>query len=144
MEAREEVVRLECKRQKTATASARERPPFYEKYSGYSAKDWLITTGEIMKRRDAEPRKEVAATPLRWGEEGALEHWRRGLVGAVQDWAAGSLDNVVTLLVRLVLHFKVSQWRLTHRTHRLHPSSPGSPPAPLPPSPIAIRSCARA
>ena len=77
-------------------------------------------------------------------EEGALEHWRRGLVGAVQDWAAGSLDNVVTLLVRLVLHFKVSQWRLTHRTHRLHPSSPGSPPAPLPPSPIAIRSCARA
>ena len=31
----------------------------------------------------------------------------RGLVGAVQDWACGSEENVITLLVRLISHFKL-------------------------------------
>lgn len=107
-EARAEVGRLEGKKQKTATSTAKERPPFYEKYSGYSLETWLNTTGEIMNRRAKVPQESVTATRLVEGREGALEHWRRGLVGTVQDWAVGSLENVVTLLVRLVSYFKVA------------------------------------
>ena len=51
MEARAEVARLEGKKQKTATPTAKERPPFYDRYSGYSTETWLNTTGEIMNRR---------------------------------------------------------------------------------------------
>ena len=43
----------------------------------------------------------------RTGASGALEHWRRGLVGAVQSWAEGSLENVVILVKRLIQHFNI-------------------------------------
>ena len=36
------------------------------------------------------------------GKEGALDHWRRGLVGAVQDWAEGSTQDAVCLIVSLI------------------------------------------
>ena len=105
-EARKELERLQAKKQKVA--AAKERPPFYEKYSSYSPEVWLSTTGEIMNARAITPKEGVDKPLPRTGEHGALEHWRRGLVGCVQDWAAGSLHNVAVLLVRLVNHFKVT------------------------------------
>jgi hypothetical protein len=101
--------RIEGKNQKSeANSQTPGRPPFYDKYKDYNLIMWQKTTGVMMNRRAKEPRADMPPTQmLRYGERGALEHWRRGLVGAVQDWADGSLANVVMLLVRLVSHFKV-------------------------------------
>ena len=55
-----------------------------------------------MNRRAKEPKAAVTAPAPRDGVNGALAHWRRGLVGCVQDWADGSLENVITLLLRLI------------------------------------------
>ena len=68
-----------AKKQKTET-----RPPHFEKYSKYNASQWLSTTGEIMNSRAKEPRAGVKAATPRDGASGALEHWRRGLVGCMQ------------------------------------------------------------
>lgn len=50
----------------------------------------------------------VTKPPPPEGEEGALHHWRRGLVGAMCDWAVGSQANVIILLTRLIKYFAVS------------------------------------
>lgn len=110
-EVKAEVDRLEGKEQKTNPNSARDRPPHFEKYGEYTTKQWLQTTGEIMNRRAVVPVAGVRKSSVAEGAEGALEHWRRGLVGACCDWAAGSLENVVDLMVRLIKHFKVSKWQ---------------------------------
>lgn len=85
-----------------------DRPPHFEKYANYDLLQWLSTTGKIMRRRAIEPIDGVQGEPPRDGHDGALDHWRRGLFGCICDWAAGSLENVVTLIVRLVYRFKVS------------------------------------
>ena len=105
LEAQEEargVGLLAAKKQREA-----ERPPHFEKYSQYTPSQWLSTTGEIMGARAKVPKADVTKPLPRTGENGALQHWRRGLVGCVQDWAGGSLDNVVQLLMRLIAHFGV-------------------------------------
>ena len=103
------MARIDGKKQKSEPNSpTRGHPPFHDNYKDYNLIMWQKTTGRIMNRRAKEPRADMPPTQmLRYGERGALEHWRRGLVGAVQDWADGSLANVVMLLVRLVSHFKV-------------------------------------
>ena len=103
------MARIEGKKHKSEPNShTRGHPPFHDNYKDYNLITWQKTTGRIMNRRAKEPRADMPPTQmLRYGEHGALEHWRRGLVGAVQDWADGSLANVVMLLVRLVSHFKV-------------------------------------
>eukprot|EP00965_Chrysotila_dentata_P258329 6213186-Pleurochrysis_carterae.AAC.2 len=40
-------------------------------------------------------------------EESPLTHWRRGLVGAFQDWGRGSLSNVIKLICMVATYFKV-------------------------------------
>ena len=95
---------LGAKKQRTE-----KRPPHFEKYSAYNESQWLSTTGELMNRRAKEPKAGVKAAGPRDGASGALEHWRRGLVGCVQDWADGSLDNVVILISRLISHFEVQE-----------------------------------
>ena len=40
-------------------------------------------------------------------QEGYMHHPRRGLIGAVQDWARGSKANVVKIVVRLTKWFGV-------------------------------------
>ena len=104
-EARAGVDRLSGKKQKISPVT---RPPNFERYEGLSIVQWHRTMGEIMNRRAVLPREGVHRPKPPEGEEGALNHWRRGLAGAVCDWAAGSMDNVVILLIRLVNHFKVS------------------------------------
>lgn len=59
-----------------------------------------------MARRAVIPVEAEKPSP-RDGLDGAMDHWRRGLVGGICDWAAGSLENVVILIVRLVDRFKV-------------------------------------
>jgi len=34
--------------------------------------------------------------------DGPLDHWRRGLIGAVQDWAEGSRADAVKLIHSLI------------------------------------------
>ena len=41
------------------------------------------------------------------GKDGPLHHWRRGLVGAVQDWAVGSKANAVKIVAALVTHLEL-------------------------------------
>ena len=43
----------------------------------------------------------------RGDERGYMHHPRRGLIGAVQDWAAGSRANVVKIMLRLIRWFGV-------------------------------------
>ena len=95
---------LGAKKQKAAAA----RPPHFDRYSQYDEARWLATTGEIMNRRAVEVQAGVQAKAPPDGAEGALLHWRRGLVGAVQDWACGSEDTIIILLVRLIAHFKLA------------------------------------
>ena len=38
----------------------------------------------------------------RRGQEGPLDHWRRGLVGAVQDWSEGSREHAAHLVFELI------------------------------------------
>ena len=100
------------KRQKTAGATSEEqegRPPNIEHYIDYDLEAWRRTTGQLMWRR-AKPISAAAEAPLpRNGVDGALFHWRRGLVGALQDWANGSKANIVWLLLRLMEHFDVKE-----------------------------------
>jgi len=87
------LARIEGKKQKSeANSQTPGRPPFYDKYKDYNLIMWQKTTGVMMNRRAKEPRADMPPTKkLRYGELGALEHWRRGLVGAVQDWAVDVL-----------------------------------------------------
>ena len=101
------------KRQKTAGSSSEEpepaRPQHYDHYANYNLDNWRNTTGEIMNRRAKPVCADTQAATPRQGVNGALLHWRRGLVGAVQDWANGSKDNVVWLLLQLIEHFEVKE-----------------------------------
>ena len=48
--------------------------------------------------------------PPRGNEErGWRRHWRRGLIGSVQDWAAGSRPRVVFMLAELARYFEVER-----------------------------------
>lgn len=58
----------------------------------------------------AGPSGEARPKTLHDGKDGWRYHWRHGLVGAVNYWAAGSRDNVVKMLVALAKdEFGVSQ-----------------------------------
>ena len=101
------------KQQKTVAASsqAREenRPPHYEHYVNYDLSAWRSTTGAIMMRRAVPLSADSEASQPRYGEDGALLHWRRGLVGAVQDWAAGSEVYAIWLILKLIEHFGIKE-----------------------------------
>jgi hypothetical protein len=48
--------------------------------------------------------KDLAKEPLapHKGVDGFLQHWRRGLIGAVQSWARGCKTRVVNMLMTLI------------------------------------------
>ena len=59
-------------------------------------------------KRRAKPITEGAKqVTIQRGDTGYMEHPRRGLIGAVQDWARGSKANVVKILLRLTKWFGV-------------------------------------
>ena len=85
-------------------------PPNWSSFGSYSHSTYQKLETEVQRWRAVEPIADVQRDPPPFGERnGALSHWRRGLIGAVQDWADGSLDNVVMLLLRLISHFKLTE-----------------------------------
>ena len=80
-------------------------------YKDYNLVNFMREESKEMWRRSKVPRRVQSGEEQppwpRTGSSGALEHWRRGLIGAVQSWANGSLDNVIWLFVKLMDHFKV-------------------------------------
>ena len=76
------------------------------------SKKWSRTTfvqqeTAAQTRRAVRVRDDAPQLPIQGGSQGALMHPRRGLVGAVHDWARGSRANVVKLVLRLVKFFGI-------------------------------------
>eukprot|EP00965_Chrysotila_dentata_P023812 789031-Pleurochrysis_carterae.AAC.1 len=65
-----------------------------------------------MKRRSVSKNPAMTVQPEMDGGTGThrspLFHWRRGVVGSLQDWAQGSIANVIKLIVMAINYFKVS------------------------------------
>ena len=60
--------------------------------------------------------------------DGWHRHWRRGIFGALQSWACGSLGAIVHMLAACAVHFKVEDQVCTHvHAHMLHPTPPPPP-----------------
>ena len=64
---------------------------------GYS--DWTRQESWTQERRAVSLNPRVNVAMPRDGEFGYLHHWRRGLIGGVQDWARGSVAVAVTMVV---------------------------------------------
>jgi hypothetical protein len=67
---------------------------------------WRTQEDEEQKRRavklvDASGSTEQQPLAPRTGKDGYLQHWRRGLIGAVQSWARGSKEHAISMVVAL-------------------------------------------
>lgn len=78
-------------------------------YKDYSLETFRKLEAEDVRRRSVVPERGLQRRQPRTGKLGALHHWRRGLIGAVQSWADGSLENVVILVLWLINHFEISE-----------------------------------
>ena len=87
--------------QPTSTSDAR-------RYMDYTLETFRRLESDEIRRRSIVPERGVQSKLARMGKAGALEHHRRGLVGAVQSWANGSIDNVIMLMMYLINHFDIS------------------------------------
>mmetsp|Transcript_50123 Transcript_50123/g.107105 ORF Transcript_50123/g.107105 Transcript_50123/m.107105 type:complete len:125 (-) Transcript_50123:92-466(-) len=82
-------------------------------YASWSTAKWNELETKEQKRRAVEVPKEGEADPsqasLPRGDEnrGWHRHWRRGVFGALQSWAAGSRGAIVHMLASCSLHFGV-------------------------------------
>ena len=90
----------------------KEAPPHFEKYKDYTLGTFRKLESEEMLRRSVVPVRLLHPAQRqpkepRTGAAGALEHWRRGIIGAIQSWADGSLENVIILIKRLIEHFNI-------------------------------------
>jgi len=71
---------------------------------------WRKHESEMQKRRSTQIRvDDEDKSLLRTGDDrqGWRWHWRRGMVGSVQDWANGSRFRVAFMLSELAIYFKV-------------------------------------
>ena len=74
----------------------------------WDLKQWRTQEDEEQQRRSMKvglpAGQSAGAEPLppRTGKEGYLQHWRRGLIGAVQSWARGCKAHVVSMIVALI------------------------------------------
>ena len=70
----------------------------------WDLKQWRTQEDEEQQRRSMKvglpAGQSAGAEPLppRTGKEGYLQHWRRGLIGAVQSWARGCKAHVVSMI----------------------------------------------
>ena len=75
-------------------------------YADYDLHTWRKLEGEVWDRRRVALSRDVPGRlpeQMPRGErDGPLHHWRRGLVGAVKDWANGSAADAVNILVKLI------------------------------------------
>ena len=84
-------------------------PPHYDNYKDYTLATFRTLEAKQMLRRSVVPKRGVQAAEPRRGKDGAMENWRHGLVGGVQAWALGSLENVVKLVLKLIQHFQIAE-----------------------------------
>lgn len=72
---------------------------------------WKSQEAYIQTRRcqAIDPKLDADTSLPRRGKNGWRRHWRRGLYGAIQDWAAGRGARVVHMLVSMAIHFRVEQ-----------------------------------
>mmetsp|Transcript_16169 Transcript_16169/g.40727 ORF Transcript_16169/g.40727 Transcript_16169/m.40727 type:complete len:875 (-) Transcript_16169:94-2718(-) len=81
-------------------------------WSSWTLPRWRKHESEMQKRRCMKIDDTVADQSLpRKGNEkqGWRWHWRRGLVGSVQDWAEGSRFRVAFMLAELAAYFEVEK-----------------------------------
>ena len=94
-----------------AQKRARQREP--RPYDDWQPEEWIRQEGWVWTRRREELSPDAAGRlpdKMPRGErDGPLHHWRRGLVGAVQDWAEGSMADAAKLVFALIkeLHLEV-------------------------------------
>ena len=109
--------RRASKKQKTASASASTSTTAAEadtdkpdSWSTWAVSMWRKEERWIQKRRSRriDPDSTDTSLPPRGGEErGWRNHWRRGLIGTVQDWADGSKFRAAYMIAELAKHFDV-------------------------------------
>ena len=109
-EARSAKEQLEGKRQKTRAQEQEEwRSRPYAKYS--TVEHWRQEEGRIYNRRRQELSRDAPARPAkkkpRGERDGPFNHWRHGLVGAVQYWANGSKAEAAELIFSLIEQFEL-------------------------------------
>lgn len=78
----------------------------------WSLARWRKHEAEIQARRSVliDINNTDTSLPPRGNEErGWRKHWRRGLVGSLQDWAEGSTFRVAFMLAEMARHFEVQQ-----------------------------------
>lgn len=116
MEIRSALEALRSKRQRIdepAAADAEQvepqAAPHFSKFKDYTFLTYRREEVKEAWRRAVIPSRlgdgvELLSQP-RLGVGGALHHWRRGLVGAFQSWAAGCLEHVIFLVVKIIDYF---------------------------------------
>ena len=116
-----DIQKLEPKRQRTSAPAFRQQsqpPAESEPADAPRLPPWATYDEAEFKRQYAwaDGRRRVPLTDkagrvakdrFARGAEGPLHHWRRGLVGAVQDWAEGSTEDAIHLIVALIKHLQL-------------------------------------
>ena len=97
-------------------------------YDAYTEQEWQRQESWLWSRRreplHADKAGRAPEQMPRGRSDGPLHHWRRGLVGAVQDWAEGSKADAATLVLSLIkeLELEVSCCACCrHKSEFLHP-----------------------
>lgn len=88
-------------------------------WESWSLSTWRRLEANTQSRRSVEIKDdhetEASALPPRGDDtRGWRGHWRRGLIGGVQDWAEGSRSNAAYMLAALAVHFNVE--KQAHKT----------------------------
>ena len=86
-------------------AAKRPRQREARPYDEYSLKEFLRQESWLWERRRVALSDALARLPAelpRGERDGPLHHWRRGLVGVVQDWAEGSRADAAKLVFGLI------------------------------------------
>jgi len=99
LEAAHAALDAHAKRQRVEEPAAIKEPEWRSRpYAAYDTVDkWVKREGELWNRRRVELSADTPSQPAEklkprgpTGNDGPLNHWRRSVVGAVQDWAEGS------------------------------------------------------
>ena len=94
--------------EQTATAEQEDEPT----WNLWSLARWRKHESEVQVRRAVVIDIDNAdkSLPARGDEErGWRKHWRRGLIGSIQDWAEGRKHRVVFMLAEMACYFDVER-----------------------------------
>ena len=91
-------------------ASGESNPPYWKIFSNYTREKYQeLKVKEQYRRETVIDIERLDNDHLRDGGEkqGWFQHWRRGLRGALQSWAKGSLGAIIYMLVACSRYFNV-------------------------------------